>query len=166
MKKDWDSSDEVANLLKPSDFGPPDRLKKISRMDRFPKSYAEAREIMSGFVGQPFVSVSGLHSTLSRNSIEKILSNTSGKDVHNLKSHLMAAGNLDKLYTNAIEPWEFELNPNKHNENITSVHRLYAPMEYEGQTAIVKITVKEMKNPKDGNRIYSIKALNVFLNKK
>jgi len=131
-------------------------------MDRTVQSYAQAREILSGFVGHSFVSRSGLHATLSKNSIEKILSDTSG-NTSNLKPHLIAAGNLDKLYTNAIEPWTFELNPNKENENIVSVHRLYAPMEYNRQIAVVKITVKEMRNPKDGNRIYSIKALDVFL---
>jgi len=36
-------------------------------------------------------------------------------------------------------------------------------MEYEDKIIVVRITVKEMKNPKDGNRLYTIKALDVFL---
>jgi len=55
------------------------------------------------------------------------------------------------------------MNPNKNNNNLVSVHQLFAPMEYEKQIVIVKITVKEMKNLNDGNRIYTIKALDVFL---
>jgi hypothetical protein len=35
-------------------------------------------------------------------------------------------------------------------------------MEYKNQIIVVKITVKEMKNPIDGNRIYAIKALDVI----
>jgi len=82
---------------------------------------------------------------------------------YDLKAHLLAAGNIDKLYINAIEPWDFEMNPNKNNDNLVSIHRLFAPMEYEKKIVVVKITVKEMKNPNDRNRIYTIKALDVFL---
>jgi hypothetical protein len=160
-KELWDSSNEKAKELKISDFGTPEEVREMAHMERTVQSYAQARAILSGFVGHAFVSRSGLCATLSKNSIEKILSDTS--NTSNLKPHLMAAGNIDKLYTNAIEPWAFGLNPNKKNENIVSVHRLYAPMEYSGQIAVVKITVKEMRNPKDGNRIYSIKALDLFL---
>jgi len=160
-KEPWDSNDDAAKKLSVVDFGPGDQVKVMALMERTVQSYAQAREILSGIVGHAFVSRSGLCATLSKNSIDKILSDTS--NTSNLKPHLMAAGNIDKLYTNAIEPWTFELNPNKKNENIVSVHRLYAPMEYNGQIVVVKITVKEMRNPKDGNRIYSIKALEVFL---
>jgi hypothetical protein len=135
-------------------------------MDRFPNSYAEARKILSGFVDQPFLSTSGLQATLSKKTIEKLLSGKSVTESYDFMAHLLAVGNLDKLYANAIEPWAFEMNPNKNNDSLVSVHRLFAPMEYKEQIAVVKITVKEMKNLKDGNRIYSIKALNVFLNKK
>jgi len=160
-KEPWDSSDDAAKKLSIVDFGAINNVKVMAHMERTVQSYAQARKILSGFVGHAFVSRSGLCATLSKNSIEKILSDTS--NASNLKPHLMAAGNIDKLYTNAIEPWTFGLNPNKKNENIVSVHRLYAPMEYNGQITVVKITVKEMRNPKDGNRIYSIKALDVFL---
>jgi len=162
MKKEpWDSSDDAAQKLSIADFGLINKVEVMARMERTVQSYAQAREILSGFVGHAFVSRSGLCATLSKNSIEKILSDTS--NTSNLKPHLIAAGNIDKLYTNAIEPWTFGLNPNKKNENIVSVHRLYAPMEHDGYIAIVKITVKEMRNPKDGNRIYSIKVMDVFL---
>jgi hypothetical protein len=91
------------------------------------------------------------------------LSGTSVEDSHNYKAHILAAGNIDQLYTNAIEPWNFEMNPDKNNDGLISVHRLFAPMEYEGIINVAKITVKEMKNPNDGNRIYTIKTLDVFL---
>jgi hypothetical protein len=74
-------------------------------------------------------------------------------------AHLLSAANLDKLFTNAIEPWPFELNPDKHNENVKEVHRLYAPLEYSGKIIPVKITVKEMKSKTEGKRIYSIEAI-------
>jgi hypothetical protein len=109
------------------------------------------------------VSRSGLYATISRKSIEKILSGTSVEDSHNYKAHILAAGNIKQLYTNAIEPWDFEMNSDKNNDGLVSVRRLFAPMEYENQIVVVKITVKENKNPHDGNRIYTIKTLDVFL---
>jgi hypothetical protein len=78
-------------------------------------------------------------------------------------AHLWAAANIDKLFSNAIEPWKFEPNPYKNNDSLQEVMRFYAPMEYGGRIIISKITVKEMKNPKDGKRIYSIRAIDVTL---
>ena len=54
------------------------------------------------------------------------------------------------------------MNPNKNNDSLIIVHRLFALMEYHNQIAVVKITVKEMKNPNDGNRIYAIKVLDIL----
>jgi len=164
MKQEpWYSSDEKAKVLQIEDFGHIGQVRIMATMERKCKTYARAREILSSLVGHPLTSRSGLQAVISRNSIDKILSSKSVNDSYESKAHLLAAGNLDKLYTNAIEPWSFQMNPNKNNDGLVSVHRLYAPMEYKEQIVVVKITVKEMKNPKDGNRIYDIKALDVFL---
>ena len=162
-KEPYNTSNEKAQGLKISDFGTTEEVQQMANMERFPKSFAEARKILSGFVGHPLISRNGLSATITKNSIEKILSDTGGSKPLTLKPHLLAAGNLDKLYSNAIEPWSFEMNPNRNNDGLTGVHRLFAPMSYEGNTAIVKITVKALKNPKDGNKIYTIKALDVHL---
>ena len=58
------------------------------------------------------------------------------------------------------------MNPGKNNDSLVGMCRLFAPMEYGGDIVVVKITAKEMKNPKGGNRIYTIKTLDVFLDKK
>ena len=71
--------------------------------------------------------------------------------------------NIDKLYTNAIEPWEFELNPNKENDGLKARRYLYAPMEYGGKITVVKITVKEYENTRLENKLYSIEAVDVEL---
>jgi len=162
----WDSSDDLARTLKAEDFGPVDKLRETACMPRQCETYAQAREIMSSLIGSPLVSRSGLQATISGKSIKKILSGKSVEDSNDFKSHLLAAGNIDRLYINAIEPWIFEMNPNKNNDGLERVHRLFAPMEYKNDIIIVKITVKETKNPKDRNRIYTIKALEVLLNKK
>jgi hypothetical protein len=163
MKEHWDSSDNAAQELQVADFGSHNQVKIMARMERKCETYAQAREILFSLTGRPLTSRSGLQAVISKNSIAKILSSKSVDDSHDFKAHLLAAGNLDKLYTNAIEPWSFQMNPGKNNDSLISVHRLFAPMEYKEQIVVVKITVKEMKNPKDGNRIYAIKSLNVFL---
>ncbi|MDR1803193.1 MAG: hypothetical protein LBQ94_06250 [Treponema sp.] len=132
-------------------------------MERNCETYTKTREILSSLVGHLLTNRSGLRAAISMNSIKKILSVKSVEDSLAYEAHLLAAGNLDKLYANAIEPWSFQMNPNKNNDNLLVIHRLFAPMDYNNQIAVVKITVKEMKNPKDGNRIYAIKALDVFL---
>jgi len=162
-KEPWDSSDEKAKKLQIKDFGHISQVRITASMERKCETYAHAREILSSLVGHPLTSRSGLQAVISKKSIKKILSTRSIDDSHDFKAHLLAAGNLDKLFLNAIEPWSFQMNPDKNNDSLASVHRLYAPMEYKEQIVIVKITVKEMKNPKDGNRIYAIKALDVFL---
>jgi hypothetical protein len=162
-KEPWDSSDELARTLRAEDFGPSDQVRIKAHMNRQSETYAQARKILSSLIGDQMVSRSGLHAVISRKSIKKILSGTSVEDSHNYKAHILAAGNIDQLYCNAIEPWNFEMNPNKNNDGLVSVHRLFAPMEYEGIINIVKITVKEMINPNNGNRIYTIKTLNVLL---
>ena len=162
-KEPWNSSDDAAKKLQITDFGTINHVKIMARMERKSETYAQARNILSSLVGCPLTSRSGLQAAISKNTVEKILSSKSVDDSHDFKAHLLAAGNLDKLYTNAIEPWSFQMNPGKNNDSLISVHRLFAPMEYKERIVVVKITVKEMKNPKDGNRIYAIKSLNVFL---
>jgi len=162
-KEPWDSSDEKAKKLKIDDFGHINQVRIMVSMERKCETYAQARDILSSLVGHPLTSRSGLQAVISKNSIKKILSSKSVDDSYEFKAHLLAAGNLDKLYTNAIEPWSFQMNPDKNNDSLASVHRLFAPMRFKEQIVVVKITVKKMKNPKDGNRIYDIKALDVFL---
>ena len=164
-KEPWGSSDDLARMLQEADFGLPDQVRIVAHMNRQSETYAQARKILYSLIGHPMVSRSGLCATISRKSIEKILSGTSVEDSHNYKAHILAAGNIDQIYTNSIEPWNFEMNPDKNNDGLVGVHRLFAPLEYEGIINVVKITVKEMKNPNDGNRIYTIKTLDVFLKK-
>jgi hypothetical protein len=70
---------------------------------------------------------------------------------------------IDTLYSNAIEPWKFELNPNKENDGLKSRRYLYSPMGYDGKITIVKITVKEYLDDGLQNKLYSIEAIDVEL---
>ena len=112
----------------------------------------------------PFTSLSGLSAWLSRRSLGKIVSHAAVVSSFSPEAHYLAAANIDRLYSNAIEPWEFELNPNKDNTGLKARRYLYAPMEYGGKTSVVRFTVKEYdENTNLENKLYSIEAVNVEL---
>ncbi|GHV91474.1 hypothetical protein AGMMS50268_19770 [Spirochaetia bacterium] len=130
MKKEpYDSSTDKAKELTAKDFG--DEYEVMAKPIREVHTFDDARKILEGMVGQPMTSRTRIIAMLSNNSIKKILSGPAVADSISRDAHLMAAANLDKLFTNAIEPWPFELSPAKNNENVKDVHRLYAPLEYE-----------------------------------
>jgi hypothetical protein len=157
-KEPYDSSTAKAKELTADDFGM-DELEIMAKPVREAHTFDDARKILEGMVGQLMTSRSHLTAVLSNNSIKKILSGPAVTDSISRDAHLMAAANLDKLFVNAIEPWSFEFDPVKNNENVKEVHRLYSPFEYQDRIIPVKITVKEMKSEMEGVRIYSIEAI-------
>jgi hypothetical protein len=164
-KEHWDSSDEKTKELTLSMFGSPEEVREKVKMPIEAKSYDHVRSIIMEAVGKPLKSKSGLTATITRNSIDKLLSGKSIEGSFEKQAHLNAVINISKLFPNAIEPWEFGMNPEKSNAGINAIRRLYAPMYFKGKVIPVKITVKEMKNPKDGNRIYTLRAIDVNLKK-
>jgi hypothetical protein len=126
-------------------------------------TYAEARDILDRLVDKPLTGKSGFTATISGKSIKEMLSGKAvGKSIE-LKAHLKAAANVDKLYENAIEKWEFELDPNKNNEGLKARKYLYAPMEYNDIIIPVKLTIKEFKDERLGKRLYSVEAIDAGL---
>jgi hypothetical protein len=164
-KEHWGGSDEKAKKLTLPMFGPPEEVREKAEMPIEAKSYTHVRGIIMEVAGKPLKSKSGLTATITRNSIDKLLSGKSVEGSFEKQAHLNAVINLPELFPNAIEPWEFGMNPGKSNAGINAIRRLYAPMCFKGRVIPVKITVKEMKNLKDGNRIYTVRALDVDLEK-
>ena len=160
-KEPWDSSDEKAKELTIADFGTPDEVREMAKMPRAANSYAEARAILEGIVDKRMSSKSGLSATLSKKSVKEILGGKAVGKSFNLKAHLKAAANLDKLFTNAIEKWKFALDPDKNNDSLKDRKYLYAPMESDGRIVPVKFTVKEYKDIKTEKRLYSLEAIDV-----
>jgi hypothetical protein len=110
-----------------------------------------------------FISRAGLPARLPGRSLGKIVSNAAVVASFCPEAHYLAAANIDKLYSNAIEPWQFDLNPNKENTGLKARRYLYAPLAYNGKIAVVKITVKEYLDAELRNKIYSIEAVDVEL---
>ena len=124
-------------------------------------SFLEARNILESFVGKLMTSKSGLTASISKKSIKEILSGKAAGKSFDIKAHLKAAVNIEKLFYNAIEKWEFSLDPNKDNDSLKDRKYLYAPMAHNDLIIPVKLTIKEYKDIKAEKRLYSIQAINV-----
>jgi len=162
-KEPWDSSTEKAKTLKIEDFGTPEEVMETAKAERDAGTREKARSILIGLINKPLKSNTGIEATISKNSIEKILSGKSADKSFDAKAHFLAAANLDKLFSNTIEPFKFPLDPDKNNENYIEIKRLYAPMDFKGRIIPVKFTVMIMQNKKEGKRIYSLEAIDVDL---
>jgi hypothetical protein len=166
-KEHWDSSDDKAKTLKIENFGTPDEVREMAKMIRTAKTKKAGITILKeiALTGK-LINKTGVAVLLSGKSIEKIVSDQALHQSFNPMAHWQAVANIDKLFLHAIEPWEFELNPNKNNENLKNRRYFYAPMEYEERILPVKFTVKEYKQEGIGKRLYSIEAINVELRTK
>ena len=162
MPEAWDTSREKARELRLDQWGTLEEVKAMAAPVRQASNRQEATAILKELAGHsPFTSRSGLPARLSNRSIGKIVSRPAVASSFCPEAHYLAAANIDGLYSNAIEPWAFELNPNKENDRLKARRYLYAPMEYGGKIAVVKITVKEYENAQ--NKLYSIEAVDVDL---
>jgi len=165
-QESWDSSDQKAHELDISIFGTHEEIHQKAEMPRRAYSFDEANKIIDTLINKPLVSVHGLTAFVSKNSAKEMLSGKAVKSSFERPAHLLAVVNVDKLFSNAVEPWNFGVNPQKPNEGLKAIRRLYSPMLYDGRIVLVKLTVKEMKNQNEGNRLYSLKAIDVDAGKK
>jgi len=164
-REPWYSSTDKAKELKAEDWGTPEEIAEMAKMKRIAASYGEARKIMESMVNKPLRSKSGLLASISKKSIDKILSGDAVKESVDIKAHLLASANIDILFSNAIEKWIFQSNPNRNNQGLQERKYLYSPMEYSGQIIPVKFTVKQFIDTEKGNRIYSLEAIDIEIKK-
>ena len=165
-KEPWDSSSEKAKSLKIEDFGIPEEVYKIAQMPRIAKNREKTVELLKQIAKKGnLASKNGIIATLSGKSIDKIVSEQALHRSSNAMAHWLAAANIDILFNNAIEPWKFELDPRKNNDNLEERIYLYAPMEFYKQILPVKFTVKQYKQKGGEKRLYSIETINVDIQK-
>jgi hypothetical protein len=160
------NSTKQAHELTLDMFGTLQEVMEMAKTELEASTREEARGILLKLVNKPLKSKTGIAATVSRKSIEKILSGKSTDKSYDLNAHFLAAANLEKLFSYAIEPFKFPLNPDKSNENYKEVKRLYALMNFKERIIPVKFTVMVMLNEKEGKRIYSLEAIDVDLYKK
>lgn len=127
---------------------------------RTANSFEEARAAVTELLGEPLVNrESGMIATISKRSLDKLVSGKAADKSSSREDHLIAVANIDQLFENAIEGWA---EPAKSEENtaLKSVHKMFAPININGEMKLAKLTVKEF-NDNSGNRIYSVETLEV-----
>jgi hypothetical protein len=160
LPEPWDTSRAKARELRLEQWGTPEEVAAIAVPIRRARGRKEAVEILKELANRnPFTSRSGLMARLQRRSVGKLVSAVAVRASFSPEAHYLAAVNIDKLFSNAIEPWFFELNPDKNNEGLLTRRYLFAPMEYMERIAIIKITVKQYTAAE--NKLYSIEALDI-----
>jgi hypothetical protein len=173
-KEPWDSSSEKAKTLKIEDFGLPDEVMEMAKPVRTAKSRSEAENALENIISSngtikrsaiELKSKSGISAFLRRSSIGKLVSGIQEKGLPK-EALWQAAANIDKLFANSIEPWKFELNPNKNNDGLKDRRIFYALMEYAERILPVKFTVKEFLDPSVNAKIYSVEAIDFDLDNK
>jgi hypothetical protein len=163
-KKPYDSSTNKAKQLKIENFGIPDKVREMAKPFRSAHNRQEAVSILRRIAEEgPLTSKIGLTAVLPKRNIPKLVSDVAILRSTNRESHYLAVANIDKLFANAIEPWEFELNPHKNNQDLKERRVLYAPLEYGDQIIPVKIIVKEYTDPIRGTKIYSLETIDRVL---
>jgi len=154
----WDTVRERAAELRPEHWGTPGEVSAMAAPVRWAGNRRDATTVLKEIAGcGPLTSKSGLVARLRRRSVGKLVSSVAVHSSFDPAAHYLAAANIDGLFPNAIEPWFFEMNPNKNNEGLKARRYLFAPMEYGGGIAVVKFTVKEYHRAE--NNIYSLEAL-------
>jgi hypothetical protein len=166
-REPWYSSTDKAKELKAEDWGTPEEIVEMAEPLRIAETRQEAEEALENIITDngtrkrsaiPLISKEGITAYLRNSSIGKLVSGVQSGSMP--KAVLFqAAANIDKLYSNAIEPWKFELNNNKENDELKDRRYLYSPMKYDKRIIPVKITVKEYKNSGIDNKLYAIEAI-------
>ncbi|MDO5652444.1 MAG: DUF5710 domain-containing protein [Moraxella sp.] len=129
-----------------------------AKTERTAKSFDEVREIAKEFVGKDLICRhDGVVATISRNSLDKMLSGKAHEKSVNVHTHLIAAANIDKLFENSVFGWQTK---HKNNDvNMNAIHRAIAPLRIGDEVYLAKLTVQEFA--RDGNRIYSVEAIEI-----
>ena len=153
-----------AQELRLEQWGSLEEVKELAAPIRQASTRHEAMDYLKEIaLKSHFTSRSGLPARLARRSLGKLVSHAAVVSSFSPEAHYIAAANLDKLYANAIEPWQFELNPHKDNTGLKSRRYLFAPLEFDSKITVVKITVKEYIGEDLQNKLYSIEAVGVNL---
>lgn len=124
------------------------------------RSFTDARAAAKEFQGKKLEnSATGITASVSRNSLDKMLSASAARKSTTPAEHSLAVANLDQLFDRAVLGWTKQ--DRAGDPNVTAVHRMFAPMRTDDGVRLVKLTVKELGLDADGNRIYSVETLDV-----
>jgi len=123
----------------------------------------QAREAAQAFQGKdrPLITnlQTGIQVKVTRNNLDKMLSESAVRKSSSVADHALAVANLDTLFGNAIYGWT---KPDRDNDpNLKGIHRFFALMHTSDGMRLVKLTVKEFGRADQGVKIYSVEVLHI-----
>ena len=129
-------------------------------LPRQAKNLDEAAAAARSVVGQDLTnSVLGIHAILSNTNIAKMVSASATRKSVDAKIHALAVANVDHLFSRATA--EYTHKDRDNDRNIKQIHRLFSPFVVGGKVFAAELTVKELAQEKEGNRLYSVEALEI-----
>ena len=103
--------------------------------------------------------VLGVTAVLSNKNISKMVSASATRKSVNARVHVLAVANVDHLFRHAVA--EYTHKDRNDDKNIRQIHRMFAPFVVGNDVFVAKLTVKELAQEKEGNRLYSVEALEI-----
>lgn len=136
-----------------------DKVARAAEPVRFADSFDSVRKQLGEVAGRLLTNrITGMTATISRKTINKMLSGKAHNKSVSLRAHLMAAVNADRLFENAVEGW---VEADKGGSaDVAGVHKMFAPLKVDNEILLAKLTVKELREAQ-GNRVYSVEAIDV-----
>jgi hypothetical protein len=129
---------------------------KLRQASTFKEAFTKASE----FVNRPLENrATAMTATISGRTLSKMLSENAAKKSVSPGAHALAVANIDHLFQDAT--LEDSFNDSDSDANIKMIHRFVAPMSYKGETLNAKMLVKELARPDQGNRIYTVEAVEI-----
>ena len=96
---------------------------------------------------------------LSNKNIGKMVSASATRKSVDARVHAIAVANVDRLFSRAIT--EYTHKDRDNDKNIKQIHRVFSPFVVGDNVFVAKLTVKELVQEKEGNRLYSVEALEI-----
>lgn len=123
-------------------------------------TFAEARLAAKAFQGQPLTNAqTGLQAVVSRKNLDKMLSGKAVSKSESPSIQARAVANADRLFAAATYGWSKA--DRSGDPNIVAIHRFFAPMDVDGRSKLVKLTVKEMALEGLSNPLYTLEAVDL-----
>jgi len=139
---------------------PPLTLRTLARLIRWARGSSQAQAKAKVFLRRPIRNAeTGMVAVVSGESFKKMLSKSAVIQSTSQQAHHQAAANLDLLFALAVHRLK---RPDKRGSpDIKALHHFDAPMPFDGEVLRVKMLVKELTNPAQGNTLYTLAVVEI-----
>jgi hypothetical protein len=136
------------------------QLRDLPASMRHARGSDQARAHAKEFLNTPLQNIeSGIVATVSRESLQKMLSKSAVDRSVTPQAHMTAVANLDTLFT--LSTRTLSRTSKKDPEKVAQIHHFAVPMPFDGEVLIAKILAKEFRQEEQGTRLYLVQAIEI-----